>query len=730
MKKTLRFLGTALLAGFASFTLVTTPACGPGEENPDKEKPVCTDTPANCTCNTAKDCSLAVNGAEGTKMSDWICTVSKTCERICGKAADCGPASEGWICEDALCRKPACGSDAECGTGQQCIAGACKAPIPATEVASCTVVPSGALIRKGATAQFSVITKNAAGETIPFKGNVNWASSVADAVSFGGTTQTVLATGGSAAGATEIRAEVNGKSCEAAGANVFAEAAAGKFRVVVADLLTKQLISGAKAVLSGVTEPVDVVGGVAEFDVDAADTEPKTVSVFHKDYSYTTLVDVTSRDVVVFLKGKTQAATFSGSKKASDFYKLSDLRPTATVRLMLSGGSIPGNLVDIDLDTLIGELVKTQLNFGGTSFEVPLPSGTVIGLGSDLFKSDYSVSVVPGVRSVWGLGGNAQFSAITDALGPVMDGGMENLDIGGILSKLLPLIGKLQAGVMTGLKAEAGQDQPIDLQLNTLLRLRAEAKLPTLPEYTVTTSLGNSKTQRFEAAVVLGGALYSPQGLVPLGLTAGIDSKGAKDGAGKDIGDGIIDPAEAGAAPGKVALRVAPLNGGLETSEYAMLALAASFSGLLNGDDAEKLPLVLSGLVKFPGELRYNNGTANQIDFGDTFLGVPTDPIVDGRFFDIGEQVAGASLHRLDIGDDDGEWSVYFPAGSAPANFTIPSPPTGFDDRLGAGKVLLQSIRLNGATYEDLVGFSGTNLDDFTKKADAFSVREIFPAVN
>lgn len=103
------------------------------------------------------------------------------------------------------------------------------------------------------------------------------------------------------------------------------------------------------------------------------------------------------------------------------------------------------------------------------------------------------------------------------------------------------------------------------------------------------------------------------------------------------------------------------------------------------------------------------------------------------RFFNSGAAVAGATFHRLDIGDvDKGEWFVYFAPG-ADMEFSIPTPPEGKADRFfTAGDValedqpgiILQSVSVKGGkTFQDLAAFNGLNFDDLTLDVDAFTTR-------
>jgi len=378
-------------------------------------------------------------------------------------------------------------------------------------------------------------------------------------------------------------------------------------------------------------------------------------------------------------------------------------------------------VTDLDLDTLIGKQVNTRVELADQSAELPLPEGIVLGLSETMFRGDYVINATPGTRTLWGLGGNADLSAITRALGPALTGGSSSdINIGGVLAALLPLIGKLQSGVVSGVQAAPSATQSIDLKLNTLLRLKTEARLPAMPSGSAVAGA------TFEGAIVLGAGVAPGQGIVPLGLTAGVDLEGGTpDSSGNPTGNGRIDPLETGAEEGRVSLRMAPLHSGLETGKYMALALAASFTGLASSDS----PTLLSGLVAYPSSVTYGD-TATQLAFPGEFLGIPSQAGLTERTF-VTAPVSGASFYKLDVGSvSEGQWTVYFD-GSTPVE--IPAAPAGFDDRLtsnaGGAKrsLLLQSLRLKSTSggFEGAVGAAGPDLGTLDSDLEAFSVRSV-----
>lgn len=720
MNKLVQFALTAAGAAVVAFVL-TTSGCSGETVDP---MAACQADPFACnTCENSEWC-----GGKKDKFR-WICKSDKTCQKVCQKQADC---RTGEVCEVGVCRPPGCGTDAECNGGQQCIGGACATAPVAGDVKSCQLLPTKAILHQGGTESYSVVARDAQNRALAYKGAITWASSADGKASVAAG----VVTGGAEAGDVEITATIGGVSCKAQAKN-FASVSGNKFRVVVADLLSKELISGAKVVIGDETKAT--ADGVAEFDGVGA---KPTVSVYDATHAYVTVVGSASKDLVVYLKPGAGAGKFKGSMTAANFDNLTDLQ--GNIHLMLSGASIPGNLIDIQLSTLLGELVKTKLKLSPTQEpEVPLPAGTVIGMGVSMFKGDFEILAPPGVRAIWGLGGNAQFGKITAALGPALGGNTDDLNVGSILTGLLPLVEALQSGVLQGEVSTAGTEVDLGsaanlrLKLTTMLRLRLIAELPKLPTYKLA-----DKDVPFEGAILVGGAMQQPQGFIPLGITAGVDMKGATVD-GKDAGDGKIDSTGTDVPDGSLGLRVAPLHSGLETAKFGVLALAASFGGLVPTDeenpDAEEpeTPLVLSGLVGLPGDVKFPANGPQAFKVGEAFLGVPENPTLGGREFKLNKKVDGAAFHRLDIGNDKtGEWFVYFDGGDAPASFQIPTPPTGLDDRLNKiatgeddlPQVLVQSIGVradSGLNFDKIVEFDGKDADDLSAEINAFSVREI-----
>src|SRR5205085_3885863 len=238
---------------------------------------------------------------------------------------------------------------------------------------------------------------------------------------------------------------------------------------------------------------------------------------------------------------------FQGTMSAADFANLS--AQGESLHVAFFGSSIPGSPLDISVPTLLGPLSPVT----------NLPSGLVIGIGQNMFTDQYKIYAPAGKRALWGFGGNLSLTA----LGAPLLVGNGNIDLQ-VLSQLLPLVNKLQAGAVLDVDVNSASS-PIaaSVPLNTRLRLRVTPTLPRLP-------LQDGKY--LGGAVVIGGALDYPLGFVPLGITAGL----SQNLRGKTTGK-LLDPTcdtSGGSDPcatGKLPMRLAPQGNGLEGSSWAFL---------------------------------------------------------------------------------------------------------------------------------------------------------------
>ena len=754
-----KLVGLAVVAAALGAASLAAPAC----------KSTASATPSGCgagggvgaTCAGPADCTTDAF----CDALHWVCASSQ-CIFVCRADTECAGTSAMAVCDDGACRPPACASDADCsGTSSACVAGNCQAPVKATDVMSCQVLPNTLLTHAAATHQMTVVAQNANGDGVPYKGAISWTSSTPGNATVDAATG--LVTGGAAAGQATIGASIaGGVSCNQAVLTNFIAPAVGKLRVVVADAATQSPIGTASLVLhhgsadDAAPDTSASAQGVYTFDIsgDAAGAT-RDLHVFEPAHTYVSMLGLTTNDIVVFLLPEIagqQRPGFKDSLKSTDFSTLEE--QGGEVHLALFGSSIPGTLLDLSLSTLLGDFIPTQIT-GITSMPitVPLPSGIVLGIGDNMFKGNYTAYATPGTRAEWGLGGNARFREVVKIIGPAIND-PSNIDVGSLLNGLLPLLSKLQSGVLPAQKAETGVVKQTKVPLTTLLRLKVNVKLPDLPLRADPPATGQSKW--VDGVIVLGGSEYESQGLVPLGLTAGLDKddNGAVDGKVQGV-----DASGAPTAPGLVPMRLAPLHGGLETGGYGFVALSLAFPSIGTGTGttttSSSSGTSISTIVDFghSADVKYNISTPPTIDLSQKpFLSFVSGAtlVQSNRAFSLGTPPSDASFVRLEVTNGNGkEWVIYATPERA-TNITVPAIPSatafaGLDPlatvqvpdpkKPGMTKNATPQVLVQSATVTPDVGdptnhqqvldsiatFNSHNLDDLSRQIDRFSVTSV-----
>jgi len=660
-------------------------------------------SPLRCALAAAFCCGLIAAGAT---------PAGALSAQSCFTAADC---SSGQVCEDGTCVAPGCGSSSDCSNGQICSGGTCVAAPTAASVASCDVIT--APVEAGSTLALKALAKDSAGRALPFTG-FTWSAS--------GGSATVSASDGVVTGAgtgvTIITAAAgNSASCNGA-VTTFPPIAAGQLRVVVIDADTKLPIQSAIVVVDGtrLSSTTDLQGQVTA----AVGSGPHDVHVFATAHDYVSILHTMNTDLLVPLSPWAPLVSrpyFQGTMSAADFANLS--AQGESLHVAFFGSSIPGSPLDISVPTLLGPLSPVT----------NLPSGLVIGIGQNMFTDQYKIYAPAGKRALWGFGGNLSLTALVGA--PLLVGNVGNIDLQ-VLSQLLPLVNKLQAGAVVDVDVNSASS-PIaaSVPLNTLLRLRVTPTMPRLP-------LQDGKY--LGGAVVIGGALDYPVGFVPLGITAGL----SQNLNGKTTGK-LLDPTcdtSGGSDPcatGKLPMRLAPQGNGLEGSSWAFLSLASN-----NLNEFSDSSLGLSALVKTAAEIHYVAPPAagTTIDFtARGYMNLPGAGSVKltkaKRSFTVSADAdASTKMYRFRLSNHAHlNWYVWMPstavAGRAIA-VTLPNPSAldaslvdplqdaiGDDGQRGGPSALLVSVSTgDGSTYATVTGFATPRLDQLGASIDAFTL--------
>ena len=527
---------------------------------------------------------------------------------------------------------------------------------------------------------------------------------------------------GAGTGVTTITAAAGNSTRCTATVTTFPPIAAGQLRVVVIDADTKLPIQSAIVVVDGteLSSTTDLQGQVTA----AVGSGPHDVHVFATAHDYVSILYTMNTDLLVPLSRWAPLVSrpyFQGTMGAADFANLS--AQGESLHVAFFGSSIPGSPLDISVPTLLGPLSPVT----------NLPSGLVIGIGQNMFTDQYKIYAPAGKRALWGFGGNLSLTALVGA--PLLVGNVGNIDLQ-VLSQLLPLVNKLQAGAVSDVEVNsASSPTAASVPLNTLLRLRVTPTMPRLP-------LQDGKY--LGGAVVIGGALDYPLGFVPLGITAGL----SQNLRGKTTGK-LLDPTcdtSGGSDPcatGKLPMRLAPQGNGLEGSSWAFLSLASN-----NLNEFSDSSLGLSALVKTAAEIHYvaPGAAGTTIDFtARGYMNLPGAGSVKltkaKRSFTVSADAdASTKMYRFRLSNHAHlNWYVWMPstavAGRAIA-VTLPDPRAldaslvdplqdaiGDDGQLGGPSALLVSVSTgDGSTYATVTGFATPRLDQLGASIDAFTL--------
>lgn len=685
--------------------------------------PAVCDTAGLTACHTASECPNATSFA----------CVNECCIELCGSNQDCAARPEctaaalGCVCDEGFCKAKVCSADSECANGQVCVEGGCATAATPATVTRCAVEPRYAVSHEGEPLAFSV--KGYAGDTavVLATGGAVWSATGNGAIDANGNF-----TGNGTTGPATVTATIGTTTCTADVTNF---AAAAAFRVVVTDELTGLPIEGATVVVEGADprpeQTTDATGAAAFVGLANG---AKTVSVFHADFSYVTIVGTQRDDLLLQLRRNIPQDTSGGFKGK---FGPAELFANSDVHAGVAGTSIPGNLVDLSFEILLGPSITTIINIGGET-PVDLPSGITIGLGAQWFKEEYQALGVPGIcsdrakseagtcgtRTAWGVAGGVPIREL-----PIDEiaGGGGDLNVGQLLATLLPRFQKFQSGVVRDVEfdlapnlADAnGAPLPDFSKFTTAnlvasheLALRGNVMIPTLPQ------LGG---QYLTGAIVLGGANTGGRGVVPLGLTAGIDAN-VDDG---QVPDGKVNDAD-GNSTGELVLRMAPLHSGLEGSDYGVIALAVNLNGLFSS--AEPVCTVadrsgctaLAGVVKMQPAFAFDSDVtfAGFVGFEDnaTFTAAT-------RMYDPNGAVPNANVYRVNMKSAAmKEWNVFYGGANS---FALPAAPAGFEDRSAAAALSVQSMKVEGTDLDGLVDFDSTNLSNLVDVTSAFSTVDL-----
>ncbi|MEO1230062.1 MAG: carboxypeptidase regulatory-like domain-containing protein [Myxococcota bacterium] len=701
------------------------------------------DEPDCLECVAIGECCLETNNCPLTTIcnlpSEPLFDMSSpmgTCLKVtCESDADCMAPR---VCSlERICKVPVCQVDGDCLASEICMAGSCEARPPPDAAASCAVTSDDATLSPGATLALAAVARDAGGNVLPGI-EFAWASSNEAAVSVSGP----VATGGASDGTAELTARV-GADLECTGrvtvTNV-APVSTGEARVVV-------VIDGAGTPVSGATVTIEA-GGTQSAATDATGSARfqgltaalASVTVAADGFQVVSVLEPGTTDVFLPLP------RIPDDSRAGGFRGVLDISTTPRGQLQLGfvGPALPSNLLDFGLEALVGDLITTEIVSEELSLDLTgenaadLPGGFLFGINNSRFTADgtgprcqgasvtagqlgcYLTRAPEGRTAGWGFAGQLEIaeaapiaSVISDAIG---GSGMTEVPIGDLLFAVLPLVQNLSHSIAASLDityapkigdtADFAQYQRRDLAADQPLDVLTVVGIPDLPP---------SGTGCADAAVLLGGAVLEGRGIVPLGVSAGLDAPAATDtpdcrvaGVTEAFGPGTVD-----AADGQIPLAMAPLHSGAEGSETFLVLAAANIDELTSGDG-----LRATALVK-----RTPEGLPAVTDINGSFLALPEGTVsgADARIT-LGAPIAGAVLNRYELNGAGRNWIVYAP--SSVANLRLPDVPEGRAIAGGLTAAYLLALRLDATFAEAFRIGSGKTLDRLIQNVNAFSIQQ------
>lgn len=759
------------------------------------------------TCDGGKCPTGGGGGSSGDCVEDSDCpdpqyffcnTVTSQCEPSCRSAQQCNPASVnggtrpteysldfcngslGCQCDEGKCVGSLCSADSDCGS-QVCRSGVCVAPPAATTVAKCQVSPDFVVFKQGSKARFWVSAWDAQNNPVVIKDGATF-TAVGTAVTITGAGSGHFAdfTAGNAAVPTptaSVQAAFGGVNCQAK-AIVLPAPAAGSAGVSVIDELSGRPILGAKVMLSSAAGQIILQGANQTVDTDATGyaalagiVPPYSVSVFHPEFSYVTVANYAgTSNFLSFALRRNSLDKYGGYKGG-----FTNVPATSNVHAALAGMSLAGSITNLNVTALLGPSVPTDIVIGSAinQQDVPIPAGAFLGFGDQQIKNTVAGQGLNGTcvdgtgqpdearisagtcgtRTAWALAGDVPLGDLPiDAVA----GGLDNINIGTLLGRIVPIFKKFNSSVIRDVQftlkptpgADAGNPDFSDQSDYTTanhdftqipLAFNFVVKTPELPRF---------KGTYVDGVAIIGGASAVGRGVVPLGIGVGVNTMPV---------DGQIDRLEPLQA-GQVGVRMAPTHHGLEGSHYGLLIAAISAKAL---SDASAGIGASALFPRLPGnKLVFDPTGATPVDVsGQTFPVFPegarfnfagmADGAVPARSFRLSAAAAtalAASVNVLRVSFADSletRWDIIVDPTSAAfavtPGFTVPPVPGTLRDRLftngnsatGArSDLLVQAIRMvkdplnlpsTPVTFNDYVELNDTNSDRTTDFLTGFS---------
>lgn len=370
-------------------------------------------------------------------------------------------------------------------------------------------------------------------------------------------------------------------------------------------------------------------------------------------------------------------------------------------------------LLNFSIDAILGPNVKRPFDPKAPSFVNPdpgkpqeIPGGVTFALGQPVV-TQFVIAGPPGVHTMWTLGGRLALSQLLSEVGKIFDSVEGGLDVGQVVSVLLPYLGGFSSDVQFDVKLAGSMAEPLKelpiIKPKFPLLLKTSVELSPLPK---------AGAAFADVAFIIGGALMPIGEIVPLGLTAGADTASKEEKP-----DGLVDgnPDEKGNQP--VKLTVAPLHSGLQVGPDNHIVVTAAV--VVGGKGKKEGGSIILGAP----------GPVGAVTKPGEFMALP-----EGSAFDptVGKltvkAVAGAHVYRTTLVAAEGrQWQLILPKTWTDKAIVLPDL-TSFGNEYPVAKTkraFVGALELKAAVdMPELVAPGG--LDDIVRKV----VRTAFTDAN
>lgn len=701
------------------------------DENGKSKKTLCPDPISDWNCVT------------GCCLPAFVCETDADCLQYGYDEGQCADDRYDCRCDTAAgsCFNWHCAGDSECCGDESCDAGVCDVK-PDLATLSIRIVSTVTVLSPGSSTTLLAEAYDPADANVVLDaGTVTWSSDNAGTVDVTDAAAGVV-TGGTTAGEAVITVTAEGGATDTI-------TLANVLPAVDATLTVITVIEGTLTPVSGRYALVDHSdGSVVTTDVIPADgiittsaalpTGGFDVHVFGDGVDWITYLgaegpvlylpiprtiygEIELDDKAALVEAGTELIGTNILTGAPDY---TSYPIQGEFEISLNSFALSSGLLDFNIDGLLGINVKRYFDpafpLAGVvdvTQQTDIPGGLTFGLEGPAIP-EFWLAAPGGTQTLWSLGGRAPFSEVSPYIGDIVGAvGGDNIDIGSIVTAVIPLFAKFYSAVTTGMEFPGDGSMAVTTttpKLDVALSLTTSLTVPALPE--VETGVWA------EVIFMLTGALRVDGTFVPLGLNAGADTTDSElyphDGlADSDIKTAEIDP---------YTLKYAPMHSGLaETSASymsAVVALSIDPGGASTRKDGGSAVLYHAEAGKALPE------TLPSAEF----LGMATGSAYDETTRAVTTVApAGADATRMLFKSKKGvNWTVWL---NGETSYTMPVPAdlagVPLDDRATGLQLLLTNCLdlKEGTTLADLAAPGGLTLERLLLVVDRVSFLDVRP---